>query len=123
MCNCDEIKKTDSFVIAWRVWYENGNGIQSFNSSDHDFNDLPDIGFQAMKLFYADGTGRVISGYDFYFFACHPEGTIFGQTNNEKDLDQYEFKIIKKGKHTTDGLMKQISDAMFESENPLRNAD
>lgn len=63
------INKTDSFVSSWRVWYNDlSTKIDEYNSVDHDFSDLPDDGFQAMRLWYNDGRCRFISGNDYYFF-------------------------------------------------------
>lgn len=124
MCMGCEVKKTDSYVVAWRVWYDNKKTTPSeYNSIHHSFNDLPDDGFQAMRLWYADGGSRYISGHDFYFFSHHEAGTIYGQTNREKDLEKYPHAIIKTGRHIPDGLMKQIDTLMMTAKNPLENGN
>lgn len=118
------INKTDSFVTSWRVWYNDlSPDIVEYNSVDHDFNNLPNDGFQAMRLWYSDGRTRFISGNDYYFFAYHPSGTIFGQTNDSyEDITlRYENVIIKRGKHTTDEIMIQINNLVNNSNNPLYN--
>lgn len=118
------INKTDSFVVSWRVWYNNlSSEITEYNSINHDFNDLPDDGFQAMRLWYNNGQGRFISGNDFYFFASHPTGTIYGQTNDGSTdiISRYPEVIIKKGKYTTDEMMIQINEMMNNSSNPLES--
>lgn len=116
------INKTDSFVSSWRVWYNDlSTKIDEYNSVDHDFSDLPEDGFQAMRIWYNDGRCRFISGNDYYFFAAHPSGTIFGQTNDayQDIVDRYPEVIIKRGKHTTDDIMIQINQLMNSAPNPL----
>lgn len=116
------INNTDSYTIAWRAWYDNGTSAPlEYNSIQHTLYDLPEDGFQAMRLWYSDGTGRYISGNDYYFFANHTAGTIYGQTNDsyQSILDRYGEVIIKLGKHVPDGMMKDINDLMLNSRNPL----
>ena len=116
------INNTDSFVIAWRVWYDNGTTSPSeYNSIQHNLETLPDDGFQAMRLWYSNGNGRFISGSDHYFFSNHEGGTIFGQSNDsyQSILDRYPGVVIKLGKHVPDGLMNQIDNMMINSINPL----
>jgi hypothetical protein len=116
------INKTDSFVISWRVWFNDlSDTITEYNSIEHDLTDLPSDGFQAMRLWYSDGRGRFISGNDYYFFALHPSGTIFGQSNDtyEDIVARYPEVIICRGKHTTDQMMIDINNLMNNSTNPL----
>lgn len=119
MCNCDEIKQTDEYVIAWRCWYDNGVSIEEYNSVEHCWDKLPDDGFQAMKLFYSDGTERNISGNDFYFLMEHPMGLIVGQSNDLDLKERYTSAIIKRGRHCPDIMMKQINELMNEAKSPL----
>lgn len=116
------INSTDSYTIAWKCWYDNGTTTSSeYNSVDHTLEELPEDGFQAMRLWYADGTGRYISGNDHYFFANHPAGTIFGQSNDsiQSILDRYPGVIIKLGKHIPDGLMQEINTLMINATIPV----
>lgn len=118
------INKTDSFVAAWRVWYNDlSTGITEYNSVAHDFTNLPSDGFQAMRLWYVDGRTKFISGNDYYFFASHPSGTIYGQTNDSYNdiVARYPEVIITRGKYTTEEIMIQINDLMNNSTNPLGN--
>lgn len=116
MCDCEKIKNTDEYVIAWKCWYNDGTeNIQEYNSMEHCLEKLPDDGFQAMKLFYSDGGSRIMNGHDFYFFCTHPSGLIFGATNNENDISRYENAFVKRGKHIPDGMMNQINLLMYGS--------
>lgn len=119
MCDCEKEIKTDDYVSAWRAWSEVDFEIKEFNSVDNCLCDIPDDGFQAMRLWYADGTGRFISGADYYFFQEHPKGLIFGQSNDLDIKERYPEAMIKRGKHIPDGLMKQVNELMTNSKNPL----
>ena len=116
------INSLDSYTIAWRAWYcDGGSNPAEYNSVQHTVYDLPEDGFQAMRLWFSDRTGRYISGSDYYFFANHAAGTIFGQSNEsyQSILDRYGEVIIKLGKHVPDGMMQQINSLMINSTNPL----
>jgi hypothetical protein len=117
------IQNTDNYVKSWRCWYnDNSETITEYNSIDHNLVDLPNDGFQAMRLWYHNGYGRFISGHDFYFFAEHPSGTIFGGSGYsdtpESITNRYDSVSIKSGKHTTDGIMIEINDLMISSVSP-----
>lgn len=121
MC-CDEnniMKNVDEYVIAWRCWYDNWINIDEYNSVEHCWEQLPDDGFQAMRIWYADGTGRHISGNDYYFLSEHPAGLIVGQSNDLDIKERYPKAIIKRGRHCPDIMMKQINELMSQSTNPL----
>lgn len=119
MCDCKKIKNTDEYIVAWRCWYDNGTKIpDEYNSIDHCWEKLPEDGFQAMRLWYADGTGRFISGNDFYFFDLHEAGLIVGQSNDFDIKERYPNSIIKRGKHIPDILMKHINNLMQEAKIP-----
>jgi len=121
MCDCIQIKNTDEYIIAWRAWVEVDSNIKEFNSIDHCFENIPNDGFQAMRLWYSDGTGRFISGNDWYFFQEHPRGLIVGQTNDIDVKERYPNAVFKRGKHIPDVLMKEVSDLMINSKNPNGN--
>lgn len=113
---------TDNYTIAWICWYDNGTVTPTeYKSTTHTLNDLPDDGFQAMRLWYIDGTGRYISGSDYYFFEDRPGGIIYGQSNDPIDEIRlrYPNAIIKRGKHVPDGLMAHINNLMLNSTIPL----
>jgi hypothetical protein len=116
------INNTDNYVKSWRCWYNNNSSeITEYNSVEHNLIDLPEDGFQAMRLWYFNGTGRFILGNDFYFFASHPSGTIYGHSNDAyTDIEsRYNEVTIKRGKHTTDELINEISSLMKNSICPL----
>ena len=113
---------TDSYTIAWRAWYYNTNSdVVEYTSVTTTLDDLPSDGFQSMRLWYSNNTGRYISGNDWYFFEEHPNGIIFGQSDDSYDsiVERYPNAIIKQGKHCPDGVMESINTAMIESTNPL----
>lgn len=116
------ISNTDDFVKSWRCWYNDmSTGITEYNSVDHNLVDLPSDGFQAMRLWYYNGNGRYMSGNDYYFFAHHPSGTIYGHSNDSySDIEsRYTEVTIKRGKHTTDEMMNEINDLMINSVSPI----
>lgn len=117
MCNCKK-PNTDNFIIAWRAWVEIEYDIIEYNSVDHCFENIPDDGFQAMRLWYSDGTGRYINGNDFYFMQEHPKGLIVGQSNDIDVKERYPNAIIKRGKHIPDSLMKEVIELLIKSECP-----
>lgn len=119
MCNCGEKKQIDEYIVSWRCWVEFNEDIVEYNSIEHCWNKIPDDGFQAMRLWYSDGTGRYISGNDFYFLSEHKAGLIIGQSNDTDIKERYPNAIIKRGKHVPDKLMKEITDLMLNSKNPL----
>jgi hypothetical protein len=110
------VNNTDSFVVAWRCWYNVSGTTVEYNSIQHDLNTIPDDGFQAMRLWYQNGNGRYLSGNDHYFFANQGDGVIFGQSNDsyQSILDRYPGVVIKLGKHVPDGVMHQIDQMMME---------
>jgi hypothetical protein len=113
---------TDSFTTAWIAYYDNGTATPSiYNSVNHTLVDLPDDGFQAMRLWYHNGTGRYISGNDYYFFSEHPSGLIFGQTNDsyESIVERYPNAIIKRGKHTSEEMIHYINNLMITASKPI----
>lgn len=115
------INSTDSYVIAWRCWYDDGTATPSeYDSVNNTLYDLPEDGFQAMRLWYTDGNGRFITGNDHYFFASHPAGTIYGQSNDSYDsiLQRYSEVIIKKGKHVPESMINDINNLMINSDKP-----
>lgn len=115
------INSTDSYVTAWRCWYDNGTATPAeYNSVNNTLYDLPDDGFQAMRLWYSDGTGRFMSGNDYYFFANHEGGTIYGQSNDTYDsiLQRYSEVIIKRGKHVPDSMINDIITTMHNAIKP-----
>lgn len=114
MCDCN-IPKSDGYVKSWRCWVEVGNDIKEFNSIDNDWCGVPDDGFQAMRVWYTDGTSRMISGNDFYFIQVHSKGLIFGQTNDLDVKQRYPGALIKRGKHIPDKLMKEVNEMMLSS--------
>lgn len=118
MCDCEKIRKTDEYVIAWRCWVEVDQEIKEFNSVNNKWCDIPDDGFQAMRLWYSDGTGRQISGNDFYFVQEHPKGLIFGQTNDLDVIERYPDALIKRGRHIPDALNKEVHELMNNSIRP-----
>lgn len=115
---------TDNFIIAWRCWYDDGTFIpKEYTSINSTLDTLPEDGFQAMRLWYSNGGGRYMSGNDYYFFAEHPSGLIFGQSNDSYDsiVQRYPTAIIKRGKHTSDQMIHLIENTMINSQNPLIN--
>jgi hypothetical protein len=116
------INNTDNFVKSWRCWYnDNSEDITEYNSVEHNLEDLPNDGFQAMRLWYFNGNGRLISGSDYYFFVSHPSGTIYGHSNDSySDIEsRYDEVIIKRGKHTTDEIITEIHELMNSSVSPI----
>ena len=123
MCDCEQIKNTDEYVIAWRAWMEVDFEIVEYNSVENCWEDMPYDGFQAMRLWYNDGTcGKFISGNDFYFLWEHPKGLVFGQSNDLDIAERYPGAIIKRGKHVPDNVIKEVNELMINSKTPL-NAD
>jgi hypothetical protein len=63
-----------------------------------------------------------ISGNDYYFFAEHSAGLIFGQSNDsyESIVERYPNVTIKRGKHVPDGLINHImNDLMINAIKPI----
>ena len=116
------MNSTDSYVISWKCWYNNlEEQITVYNSTNTTLENLPSDGFQGMKLWFSDGTSKLISGNDYYFFYEHPSGIIFGQTDDSEQsiLSRYPDAVIKRGKYTTEGIMNTISNSMVNASNPL----
>lgn len=114
---------TDSHVIAWRAWYDVADATAHYDSEHHTLEDLPDDGFQAMRLWYKDGTGRFISGNDYYFFYERPDGIVFAQTNEtpEQILARYPQAVIKRGRYVPDAVSRMIEDEMAVSKTPCES--
>lgn len=112
----------EPIIKSWRCWYNNLTPeIQRYDSCRHTIEDLPSDGFQAMRLWYNNGSGKFISGNDYYFFYQFDDEVIFGQTNDlpEKILERYPTAIIKRGKYTTERILNEIHTEMINSTDPL----
>jgi len=116
------MNNTDSYTISWRCWYNNlQSEIVEYTSLNSTLDNLPEDGFQAMRLWFADGNSKVISGNDYYFFYEHPTGIIYGQTNDTPETinSRYPGALIKKGRYTTESIINTINNTMMNSTNPL----
>jgi hypothetical protein len=107
-------------IIAWRCWYSDGSTETEYASTLNTFDDLPDEGFQAMRLWYSADTGRYISGNDNYYFVVSPSETIVGQTNDLPDaiLEEYPTASIKQGLLISDVEFNEIIQTMINSTIP-----
>lgn len=116
---------TDSYTVAWKCWYVIYGTIDviEYNSLDHDLDELPDEGFQAMRLWYSDETGRFINGNDNYYFAESGGKIVFGQTDEDElsIKSEYPDAIIKTGSMVSNELMDTIHQTMIDSIIPQIN--
>jgi hypothetical protein len=103
--------RTDSYIIAWIIFYViDGTVILKYSSKSYFFDSLPKVGLQLIKIFYSDNTTRTVSGYDFYFFQEIDNLLIIGGTNDLHDTLNYNNPIIKQGIHAPDMIFKTIND-------------
>lgn len=113
---------TDSNTIAWKCWYANlaDTDFTEYNSVDHTLDDLPETGFQAMRLWFANGTGRYINGNDNYFFVNTSNGLLFGQTDGSADsiLQTHPDSLVKSGVTISDALMDTILETQISTTKP-----
>lgn len=78
--------------------------------NDCKLSELPQFGFLGMILGFNDGTGRYISGNEYYFF---PDDDTYGQTNKPEDILQL-IPWVKFGRITTETEMADVGKAMVE---------
>lgn len=111
----------DPVIKSWRCWYNNLTPeILRYDSQNHTIEDLPDDGFQAMRIWFKNGNGKYVSGNDYYFFYQFGDEVIFGQTNDlpDKIIERYPNAVIKKGKYTTESILDKINKEMINSKDP-----
>lgn len=53
-------------LVGWIVWFCDGGDIQIFNSKQHDWADIPNIGVQYLYRIYEANYMEQVSGADYY---------------------------------------------------------
>jgi hypothetical protein len=96
-----------SRVVFWKAWYKDG---KAYGRHDCKPSALPQDGFLGMILGFDDGTGRYISGNEYYFF---PDDDTFGQTDKTEDILRL-ISWVKFGRTATETEMAQVNKAMVE---------
>lgn len=88
-----EINRT--VLTGWTVFYYTDNQLVSYNSTTHNWVDLPKIGVMVLYRHYQDGFSEVVMGTDFY---CPY------QLMNVDDIRPY----VKYGKYIDDSVYNEI---------------
>lgn len=97
-------------VAAVRVYYEDGPRQLT---PDADWAELPADGVQIVIVQFADGTKRLIGGYDWFFRARGPADWIFGASNPEPDPTRYRDLVRLRGRWTDDATYAALeADAL-----------
>lgn len=91
----------DKQVVRVKVFYED-------EVRDDEWSGLPREGVQIVKLYYTDGTSRVIQGFDFYFKAQGTNDDIYGSTNNEADIERYTNVVALRGRWLDDATFAAV---------------
>lgn len=108
-------KQMMSWVCVYDPW--DGSPLVRVTSNEVDFNDLPDDGIQGFMKHFNDGRRESVSGFDWYIYAPHPDGTWILSGNNhglEDNQRRYPGCILKRGKLTTDDRAAEAQRILFE---------
>lgn len=107
--------------VTWRAWTESG----CFDSSEHEFEDLPDDGILFIMVYYANEKGRIVrrqlSGDDWYFCQRKPgRADLIGSNRHdpESTARRYPGCIIKRGKWTDDLTFQEVQLEAMASVSP-----
>jgi hypothetical protein len=112
------MKRTDGYIVGWKAWYDVAGQPVGISHEQSTLEDLPEDGFQAMRISYAGGTSRFMSGSNTYFFAEHADGhLIFGQTDDTPSqvLLRYPHATVKRGRYVSDKMNAQIHRQLMEA--------
>lgn len=98
-------------VLGWAAWVDTEDGLKTFDSKEHSWDDIPDDGVVFIMLYKQEGDGQyeglsrvthreTMVGVDHYFMAKHREGDIYGSNNDsmEEIKRRYRGAKIKRGK-------------------------
>jgi hypothetical protein len=96
--------REDREIVRVKVWYTDAV------YENPDWSELPAVGVQAVKLWYADGDSRIMNGDSYYFTAPGPNGVIYGSTSLPEDLKKYPGRVVVKGKWIDDATLYGILD-------------
>lgn len=107
-----------SYVRGWHAWYANGT---EYSSVTHTPMQLPQLGLQIWMLYFIDGTRRVLTGNDRYFFFNNGSvDGVFAQTDepaSEISL-RYPGAYIIEGQLLSNSNYRTIEEAAHRRKEP-----
>lgn len=109
-CQDNPEKQKQQHAERFKAWYVGGD---TFQGCCEAWNDLPDDGCLAVKVWFNDGTARVCSGNDWYGLHVAPDGfwTLI-HNNHEDNKIRYPDVVWKRGMWTSESEMQAVNDAL-----------
>ena len=97
-------------VLGLIVWYDDGQVFRVVNEAE--WAALPDDGLVEAVIYFDDGRRNTLGAMDWYFYAPHPDGPIYGSdiyTTPDEIRRRYPGAIVKRGKWVPEETMARIT--------------
>lgn len=102
-------------VSGWAAWYADGSVYNG--DVNTDWSKLPATGIQVVMVYYADGTRRIMQGFDYLFYAPTAQGPIYGGNNTDPAsiIAVYPGAQVITGTWVNDAFYSMISNQAMAS--------
>lgn len=98
-------------VLGLIVWYDSGEPYRV--KTPEDWAALPDDGVVECVVYFDDGRRNSLGGHDWYFYAPHPDGPIYGSQTytTEKEIKKrYPGANVKRGKWVPEATLHRVAE-------------
>ena len=105
-------------IKSWKCWVISNNEIVEIDSTKHTIDDIPSIGFQAMRLWFnLEETGRFISGNRYVAFNTTEKSLINVPSSHiiQTDILNDGLLNVKESSVVSDEMYNEIFALMLES--------
>ena len=102
-------------VLGIDVWYDD---MKYRITTSEAWAALPEDGIVEVLVHYSDGRKNTFGGHDFYFYAPHVEGPIYGSTSNttRKEIKRrYPGAVVKLGKWVPEATLCRVQKEAAEA--------
>lgn len=101
-------------VLGLIAWYDGLEAVDVFRiETPRAFEALPPDGVIEMAVYFDDGRRNMLGGHDFYFYAPHRDGQIYGSesyTTEDEIKRRYPGAIVKRGKWVPEETMARVAE-------------
>ena len=100
-------------VLGWRCWYDDGT---EYNSVDHRWADLPDVGLQ-IRMVFSDVGREIQNGVDRYWEHETAQGKVYGAGHESiaEVAANYPGAVIKSGLWVNSDFFKTLLKRSYAS--------